>query len=101
MLCRGPRFDLVAKGTLGLTDVDSCVQTFDFCLQKGNGDSGGLDLPLFGNYCCRLAAVPHCLFTPAVTGYLNLQVWYSSFQANLSCVMRANTGSSGVHIVDV
>ena len=32
------------------------------------------ELPLFGNYCCRLAAVPDCLVKPVVSGFLNIQV---------------------------
>ena len=37
-------------------------------------ESGACDLPLFGHYCCRLAALPHCLVQTGVSGYLNLHV---------------------------
>ena len=35
---RGPRFELVAKGTLQLQDVDDSVRTFDFELEKNSGE---------------------------------------------------------------
>ena len=42
--CRGPRFELVAKGTLRLQDVDDSVRTYDFELEKNSGEcSIGLD----------------------------------------------------------
>ncbi|XP_059175381.1 rhotekin-like isoform X3 [Physella acuta] len=68
----GPKFELVAKGSLQLSDVDKSVRTFDLQLET-NTDGQVHELPLFGHYCCRLAALPHCLTHPTVTGYLNLQ----------------------------
>ncbi|XP_041370423.1 rhotekin-2-like isoform X4 [Gigantopelta aegis] len=68
----GPKFDLVARGSLQLSDVDESVRTFDVELEK-NADGVVHELPLFGHYCCRLAAVPQCLVETAVTGYLNIQ----------------------------
>ncbi|KAL8623386.1 hypothetical protein ACOMHN_060256 [Nucella lapillus] len=68
----GPRFELVAKGTLHLQDVDDSVRIFDFQLQR-NSEGKEHELPLFGNYCCRVAAVPDCLTRPVVSGYLNVQ----------------------------
>lgn len=69
----GPKFDLVARGTLRLQDVDDCVRTFDLQLEEAPEGSTS-ELPLFGHYCCRLAALPHCLVQSVVTGYLSLQV---------------------------
>ncbi|BFZ02307.1 hypothetical protein BsWGS_05345 [Bradybaena similaris] len=68
----GPKFDLVAKGSLNLSDVNNSVRTFDLQLET-NTDGQVHELPLFGHYCCRLAALPHCLTQPAMTGFLNLQ----------------------------
>ncbi|ESO86562.1 hypothetical protein LOTGIDRAFT_167083 [Lottia gigantea] len=68
----GPKFELVAKGTMSLADVDDSVRTFDLQLES-NSDGSVHELPLFGHYCCRLAALPHCLIEPTVTGFLNLQ----------------------------
>ncbi|KAL5022591.1 hypothetical protein ScPMuIL_001746 [Solemya velum] len=68
----GPRFELVASGSLQLQDVDDSVRTFDLKLEATQ-ESAGSELPLFGHYCCRLAALPHCLTDPAVTGFLDLQ----------------------------
>ncbi|XP_052772225.1 rhotekin-like isoform X2 [Mya arenaria] len=67
----GPKFEMVASGVLSLQDVDDVVRTFDLKLEVPN-DSVGCELPLFGHYCCRLAALPHCLVQPVVSGYLNL-----------------------------
>ncbi|XP_060589437.1 rhotekin-like isoform X3 [Ruditapes philippinarum] len=67
----GPKFELVATGTLTLQDVDDVVRTFDLKLEE-QPDGTPYDLPLFGHYCCRLAALPHCLVQPVVSGYLNL-----------------------------
>ncbi|XP_025093561.1 rhotekin-2-like isoform X7 [Pomacea canaliculata] len=68
----GPRFELVAKGTLQLQDVDDSVRTFDFELER-NSEGALPELPLFGHYCCRLAAVPDCLVKPVVSGFLSVQ----------------------------
>ncbi|KAK6185646.1 hypothetical protein SNE40_007833 [Patella caerulea] len=68
----GPKFEMVAKGSLSLTDVDDSVRTFDLTLET-TSDGTIHELPLFGHYCCRLAALPLCLVEPTVTGFLNLQ----------------------------
>ncbi|XP_076461121.1 rhotekin-like isoform X2 [Babylonia areolata] len=68
----GPRFELVAKGTLQLQDVDDSLKIFDFELER-NSEGKEHELPLFGNYCCRVVAVPHCLTKAVVSGYLNVQ----------------------------
>ncbi|XP_045190470.2 rhotekin-2-like isoform X2 [Mercenaria mercenaria] len=67
----GPKFELVATGTLNLQDVDDVVRTFDLKLEE-QPDGLHCELSLFGHYCCGLAALPHCLVQPVVTGYLNL-----------------------------
>ncbi|XP_071091094.1 rhotekin-2-like isoform X1 [Haliotis cracherodii] len=68
----GPKFELVAKGALKLSDVDDSIRTFDLQLET-NAEGSVHELPLFGHYCCRLAALPNCLADPTVTGFLNLQ----------------------------
>ncbi|KAK3741990.1 hypothetical protein RRG08_024736 [Elysia crispata] len=68
----GPKFELVAKGSLHLSDVDNSVRTFDLELET-NSEGQVPELPLFGHYCCRVAALPHCLTQPTVSGFLNLQ----------------------------
>ncbi|KAL3864500.1 hypothetical protein ACJMK2_006175 [Sinanodonta woodiana] len=68
----GPKFELVARGNLQLKDVDDSVRTFDLTLEA-SADGTSPELPLFGHYCCRLAALPYCLVQSAVTGFLNLQ----------------------------
>ena len=74
----GPKFDLVARGALTLQDVDDCVRTFDLQMEEVP-EGSTCELPLFGHYCCRLAALPHCLVQSVVTGYLNLQVRSHTF----------------------
>ncbi|XP_067656772.1 rhotekin-2-like isoform X2 [Haliotis asinina] len=68
----GPKFELVARGALKLSDVDDSIRTFDLQLET-NAEGSVHELPLFGHYCCRLAALPNCLVDPTVTGFLNLQ----------------------------
>ncbi|BFY97484.1 hypothetical protein BsWGS_00524 [Bradybaena similaris] len=68
----GPKFELVARGSLSLSDVDKSVRTFDLQLET-TADGQVHELPLFGHYCCRLAALPNCLVRATVTGFLNLQ----------------------------
>ncbi|XP_052250591.1 rhotekin-like isoform X2 [Dreissena polymorpha] len=68
----GPKFDLVASGALNLHDVDDVVRTFDLKLEV-QSDTVGCEMPLFGHYCCRLAALPNCLVQPVVNGYLSLR----------------------------
>ncbi|XP_055875365.1 rhotekin-like isoform X3 [Biomphalaria glabrata] len=90
----GPKFELVAKGSLHLSDVDNSVRTYDLQLET-NAEGQVHELPLFGHYCCRLAALPHCLVQPTVTGFLNLQedddlskwkrYWCSLKNLQLSC----------------
>ncbi|XP_064601778.1 rhotekin-2-like isoform X2 [Liolophura sinensis] len=67
----GPRFELMATGSLTLADVDNCIRTYDLQLEPVS--EAGSELPLFGHYCCKFSAHPECLREPAGTGFLNLQ----------------------------
>lgn len=69
----GPKFELVTKGSLTLNDADDTVRTYDLTMEP-TADGSAYELPFFGHYCCRLAALPHCLTQAAMTGYLNLLV---------------------------
>lgn len=68
----GPRFDLVAHGTMRLQDVNDSVGTYDLVVEAAT-DSSSCELPLFGHYCCRIVAQPLSLLNPVHIGYLNLQ----------------------------
>ena len=70
---RGPRFELMASGTMDLSNVSENVGTFDLQIEP-TPEGAGCELPLFGVFCCRLAAQPECLTNPTTTGYLNLLV---------------------------
>ena len=70
---RGPRFELMASGTLELKDAGDSIGNFDLPLTSG-ADVTTCELPLFGVFCLRLACQPECLVEPVATGYLNLVV---------------------------
>uniref|UniRef100_UPI00358E5439 rhotekin-like n=1 Tax=Myxine glutinosa TaxID=7769 RepID=UPI00358E5439 len=53
------RYHLLAHTTFRLHDVNGRFKTHDLCL-SGNENSP-FWLPLYGNVCCRLAAVPTCM----------------------------------------
>ncbi|XP_048747255.1 rhotekin-like isoform X2 [Ostrea edulis] len=67
----GPRFELMASGTLELKDIGDSIGNFDLQLTSG-ADVTTCELPLFGVFCLRLACQPECLVEPVVSGYLNL-----------------------------
>ncbi|KAK4307742.1 hypothetical protein Pmani_020512 [Petrolisthes manimaculis] len=54
----GPKFDLVATAKLTLDHVSNNTSTFDLALENLENQSS--QLPLFGHFCCRLAAQPDC-----------------------------------------
>ncbi|XP_063435413.1 rhotekin-like isoform X3 [Mytilus trossulus] len=69
----GPRFDMVAQGTMTLLGVNDSVGTFDLVVEPVSDSNSSCELPLFGHYCCRIVAQPLSLINPVHTGYLNLQ----------------------------
>ncbi|XP_072027194.1 rhotekin-like isoform X4 [Amphiura filiformis] len=68
---KGPKFSLVARTRLRLEDVNAQIKTHDMELEKD--DSTPHQLPLFGNFCCRLAAQPHCMNHEVASGFLDVQ----------------------------
>ncbi|XP_076105431.1 rhotekin-like isoform X1 [Mytilus galloprovincialis] len=69
----GPRFDMVAQGTMTLLGVNDSVGTFDLVVEPVSDSNSSCELPLFGHYCCRIVAQPLSLINPVHVGYLNLQ----------------------------
>uniref|UniRef100_A0A0A9ZDX0 Rhotekin n=1 Tax=Lygus hesperus TaxID=30085 RepID=A0A0A9ZDX0_LYGHE len=75
----GPHFELMASARLTLDEVSDSVRTHDLKLEHTdirNGDA----LPLFGHFCCRLAAQPECMTrdvvsSSVVNGYASLQAF--------------------------
>ncbi|XP_008187559.1 rhotekin isoform X4 [Acyrthosiphon pisum] len=77
----GPSFELMASAKLTLEEVDDRVHTHDMkieCTQNRNNQ-----LPLFGHFCCRLAAQPQCTSSPVYSGYVRPRDESSSSWANL------------------
>ncbi|XP_034233900.1 rhotekin-like isoform X1 [Thrips palmi] len=62
----GPNFELMASAHLSLDDVGDSVHTHD--LQLENVEPRSHQLPLFGHFCCRLAAQPDCVSREAYSG---------------------------------
>ncbi|KAE8752968.1 hypothetical protein FOCC_FOCC000314 [Frankliniella occidentalis] len=62
----GPKFELMATAHLTLDDVGNSIHTHD--LQLENVEPRNHQLPLFGHFCCRLAAQPDCVSGEAYSG---------------------------------
>jgi len=78
----GPHFELMASARLTLDDVNDAIRTHDLKIEHTDPRSGD-QLPLFGHFCCRLAAQPECFSKEVVSG--PVAGGYASLQAfNLS-----------------
>ncbi|XP_026827360.1 rhotekin-2 isoform X2 [Ooceraea biroi] len=66
----GPQFDLVARAKLTLDDTDDNIHTHDLVIN--NVENKYHSLPLFGHFCCRLAAQPECISKEACIGSVNI-----------------------------
>ncbi|XP_071449463.1 rhotekin-like isoform X2 [Hetaerina americana] len=66
----GPNFELMASAHLSLAEVHDSIHTHDLNLEIiGNRTH---QLPLFGHFCCRLAAQPDCISREVFSGPLQL-----------------------------
>ena len=72
VISSGPKFEKIASATLRLKDVSDSFGIYDLTLTS-NSDPN-TDLPLFGHFCCRMAAVPKCLTEPTVAGTMDVKV---------------------------
>ncbi|XP_039579447.1 rhotekin [Passer montanus] len=66
-----PRFQLLAHTVLSLAQVHDGFRTHDLVIAAD--EQSPCWVPLYGRMCCRLAARPRCMDTPAATGTLRLQ----------------------------
>ncbi|XP_075223441.1 rhotekin-like isoform X2 [Lycorma delicatula] len=66
----GPHFELMASARLTLDDIHDSIRTHDLKLE--NTEVRSHQLPLFGHFCCRLAAQPNCISQPVLSGPLTL-----------------------------
>ncbi|XP_046420157.1 rhotekin-like isoform X1 [Neodiprion fabricii] len=66
----GPHFELMASARLTLDDTDDNIHTHDLILN--NLENKNHSLPLFGHFCCRLAAQPECVTKEACSGSIIL-----------------------------
>ncbi|XP_051160755.1 rhotekin-like isoform X2 [Leptopilina boulardi] len=66
----GPQFELMASARLTLDDTDDNIHTHDLVIN--NLENKNHALPLFGHFCCRLAAQPDCVSKEICTGNINL-----------------------------
>ncbi|XP_066585985.1 rhotekin-like isoform X3 [Prorops nasuta] len=62
----GPHFELMASARLTLDDTDNNIHTHDLVISSL--DNKQHSLPLFGHFCCRLAAQPECINKEICTG---------------------------------
>ncbi|XP_012259077.2 rhotekin-like isoform X1 [Athalia rosae] len=66
----GPHFELMASARLTLDDTEDNIHTHDLVLN--NLENKSHSLPLFGHFCCRLAAQPECVTKEACSGHVVL-----------------------------
>ncbi|XP_020288436.1 rhotekin-2-like isoform X2 [Pseudomyrmex gracilis] len=66
----GPHFDLVARAKLTLDDTDDNIHTHDLVIN--NIENKYHSLPLFGHFCCRLAAQPESISKEICIGSVNI-----------------------------
>ncbi|XP_041259065.1 rhotekin [Onychostruthus taczanowskii] len=83
-----PRFQLLAHAALSLAQVHDGFRTHDLVIAAD--EQSPCWVPLYGRMCCRLAARPRCMDTPAATGTLRLQAPGAEGPggAPLFCVLR-------------
>lgn len=91
----GPNFELMASARLTLDDVSDGIRTHDLKLEVSDAARrSGDGLPLFGHFCCRLAAQPEAHVKESVSSLtegggsaslmgFNLSLWPSR-QAHLN-----------------
>ncbi|VVC35413.1 Anillin homology domain,Pleckstrin homology domain,PH domain-like [Cinara cedri] len=77
----GPNFELMGSANLTLEEVDDRVHTHDIKIESTQNRNN--QLPLFGHFCCRLAAQPQCISSPVYSGYIRLRSQASSSWATL------------------
>jgi hypothetical protein len=75
----GPKFHLIASATLNLDNCSDDTRTHELYVEEdpsGDDDgtkTAGFALPLFGQFCCRLAALPYCCEEEVLSGHLSLK----------------------------
>ncbi|KAJ8876205.1 hypothetical protein PR048_024115 [Dryococelus australis] len=67
----GPHFELMATAQLTLNEVHDSIHTHDLKVECAEPKSH--QLPLFGHFCCRLAAQPECVSTESCSGDMWVQ----------------------------
>ncbi|KAF2365018.1 Anillin domain [Trinorchestia longiramus] len=67
----GPKMELVATATLDVSDVSPDIATHDLTVHTIEPRSH--QLPLFGHFCCRLAAAPECHTQERLAAFLHVQ----------------------------
>ncbi|KAK6639049.1 hypothetical protein RUM43_007319 [Polyplax serrata] len=68
----GPRFELTATARLTLDEVHNSIRTHDLQIQPT--DSRSHQLPLFGHFCCRLAAQPNSFTQEVCSGEVSVSL---------------------------
>ena len=66
----GPKFDLVGTATLKVSNLSNNISSFDLIIE--NRENKNHQLPLFGNFCCKLAAQPLCATQEKISGFVNI-----------------------------
>ncbi|XP_046981351.1 rhotekin-like isoform X1 [Schistocerca americana] len=67
----GPTFELMATARLTLDEVHDSIHTHDMKVE--NLENRSHQLPLFGHFCCRLAAQPDCVSRESYSGEFSIR----------------------------
>ncbi|XKL60026.1 hypothetical protein PGB90_001042 [Kerria lacca] len=70
----GPNFELMASANLSLDDTNDNIRTHDLKIE--NTGNGRHQLPLFGHFCCRLAAQPNCMTQEVYSAFVYIPESY-------------------------
>lgn len=73
--CRGPKFYLMATAALNLKDASDVIKTYDLTMEEVEKS---MQLPLFGDFCCRFAIQPESQLREFISGL----VMYQSVASN-------------------
>lgn len=86
----GPNFELMASAHLSLAEVHDSIHTHDLTLE--NIANRTHQLPLFGHFCCRLAAQPDCISKEVFSGPLQLLMTAEDQEREGLSVLRGDKG---------
>lgn len=109
----GPKFELIASVTLTLDDCDEKIKSHELYVEESHRDLGEEEtqnrhqLPLFGQICARLAALPYCCEEEVLSGILTMrrngklrEMWSSLIDWKL-CLWKDKSNKDAARMPDL